>query len=375
MSDIFSVEGLVAVITGGGSGTYLPLSRDTIRIHLDLAYRHRPADGHRARKQRRDGVYPRAAQGYARARGTRTQCKSSPLPFHSPLTPVGPRLYTMIPTRPNLQPEPNPRKPTHTHTRPHLRSPRPCFFRRSGPREPQKHDLLIPLQADITSRPSLLAAAETVRTAHGHVDLLVNNAGIALSRHIQPPPPPTPRSAEAEAAGVRALQRALWDEASPDDFRTSFAVNVAGAYDCTVAFLDLLHAANANGRGRACGGVTSQVLTVSSVAGFRRDERVYSVPYALSKAATTHLGKMLVNLLKEYKIRSNVLAPGIFPSDMTAGVVGDEDVAQDVPLQRAGGADDMAGMILYLASRAGAYVNGTVHMLDGGRVATFPSTY
>ncbi|KAA1476858.1 NAD-P-binding protein [Dentipellis sp. KUC8613] len=238
--------------------------------------------------------------------------------------------------------------------------------------EHSKHGRLIPLEADITSRPSLLTAAETVRSAHGYVDLLVNNAGVALSRHIQPPPPPSPRSASEDAAGVRALQRALWDEASPDDFRTSFAVNVAGAYDCTVAFLDLLHAANAR---RGKGGVTSQVLTVSSVAGFRRDERVYSVPYALSKAATTHLGKMLVNLLKEYKIRSNVLAPGIFPSDMTAGVVPDKDVAQDVPLQRAGGADDMAGMILYLASRAGAYVNGTVHMLDGGRMAIFPSTY
>ncbi|KAA1473646.1 NAD(P)-binding protein [Dentipellis sp. KUC8613] len=235
------------------------------------------------------------------------QRTSSPSSFCSALIPVWPCLHTAR-TRLRLRPQP-------MHNRSHLHSPRLCL-----------------LQVDLSSRPSLLAVAETMRSAHGHVGLLVNDAGIALSRHIQLPL--SLRSASADAVDVRVLQRVLWDEASLDDFRTSFSVNVTGAYDRTIAFPNLLHAANA---------------------------RRASVPYALSKAATTHLGNIFVKLLKEYRIRSNVLAPDIFPSDMTAGVVPDEDVTQDVPLQRAAGADDMAGLILSLASRAGAYVNGTVH--------------
>ena len=45
------------------------------------------------------------------------------------------------------------------------------------------------------------------------------------------------------------------------------------------------------------------------------------------------------------------------------------------PLERAGTEEDMAGLILFLASRAGAYCNGTMHLSDGGRLSMFPSTY
>jgi len=46
-----------------------------------------------------------------------------------------------------------------------------------------------------------------------------------------------------------------------------------------------------------------------------------------------------------------------------------------VPLQRPGGQEDMSGVILFLASRAGAYINGTVMLSDGGRLSQMPSTY
>lgn len=46
-----------------------------------------------------------------------------------------------------------------------------------------------------------------------------------------------------------------------------------------------------------------------------------------------------------------------------------------VPLGRMGDAQDMVGTVLYLVSRAGAYLNGNVTVLDGGRLGTFPSTY
>ena len=78
--------------------------------------------------------------------------------------------------------------------------------------------------------------------------------------------------------------------------------------------LELLDAGNRRGNMRGC---TSQVLTVSSLGGFRRDERNFSVSYTLSKAAAIHLGKMLAHFLKDWQIRSNVIAPGIFPSGMS----------------------------------------------------------
>jgi len=61
-------------------------------------------------------------------------------------------------------------------------------------------------------------------------------------------------------------------------------------------------------------GPSSQVITISSSGGFRRDDKVFSIPYTLSKAASTHLGKMLANLLMGTGIRSNIIAPGFFPS-------------------------------------------------------------
>lgn len=58
----------------------------------------------------------------------------------------------------------------------------------------------------------------------------------------------------------------------------------------------------------------SQVITISSSGSFRIDARVLSISYTMAKSATTHLGRLLANLLADWGIRSNVLCPGVFPS-------------------------------------------------------------
>jgi NAD(P)-dependent dehydrogenase (short-subunit alcohol dehydrogenase family) len=58
----------------------------------------------------------------------------------------------------------------------------------------------------------------------------------------------------------------------------------------------------------------SQVITISSSGAFRLDARVLSISYTMAKSATTHLGRLLANLLADWGIRSNVLCPGVFPS-------------------------------------------------------------
>ena len=69
----------------------------------------------------------------------------------------------------------------------------------------------------------------------------------------------------------------------------------------------------------------------------------------------------------------------VYPSEMTVDLIKNFDnqgwPKTVVPLQRAGDAQDLAGTILFLASRAGAYLNGNVLITDGGKLATIPSTY
>ncbi|KAJ7644458.1 hypothetical protein FB45DRAFT_897976 [Roridomyces roridus] len=269
-------------------------------------------------------------------------------------------------------------------------------------KEISKHDKIIPLEGDVTQRESLLSLVEAVKTRHGYIDLLINNAGIArnLLNHplpspgdvpsmSNPPSPPASPGSPPSAPSIQAFQASLWDSGSPEDFADTFAANVTSVYYTTVAFLDLLHQGNLrkqdelrySGAGRQRPPhYSSQVISVSSSGGFRLDPKIFSLSYTLAKAACTHLGKMLANLLAPWGIRSNVLAPGVFPSEMTMGVfpgigLGSQLFIDSVPLKRAGTEEEMAGAILFLASRSGAYLNGAVWLVDGGRIGTVPSSY
>lgn len=245
---------------------------------------------------------------------------------------------------------------------------------------------------------------DTVKGQHGYLNLLVNNAGVALNRL---PKLPTPQTGD-----IKTLQEILLT-GPREDYAKTFDINVTAAFYCSIQFLELLDAGNKRGN---MPGVTSQIITLSSSGGFRRDDKVFTVSYTLSKGAAIHLGKLLANFLKDWDIRSNVIAPGIFPSgecapkatfrdlfheltvwplipEMSGGLIPEGMIRAAVPLGREGSTDDMAGLILYLASKvgtaflvlhlcmsyirrqAGAYINGSVHLIDGGRLALFPATY
>lgn len=161
----------------------------------------------------------------------------------------------------------------------------------------------------------MLKLSERVRSQHGYLNLLINNAGIVRNLYKHPLPSPSSSSSISE------FQAALWNNGSPEGFSETFGTNVIAPYYMTVAFLELLHAGNL--RSQMEDGPTphqfsshhsSQVLTISSSGSFRIDPHVVSPSYTLAKAATTHLGRLLANLLTPWGIRSNVLAPGVFPS-------------------------------------------------------------
>ncbi|KAK4158363.1 hypothetical protein C8A00DRAFT_10828 [Chaetomidium leptoderma] len=251
--------------------------------------------------------------------------------------------------------------------------------------------VVIPLYCDVTSKVSLESVVSVVEADVGYLDLLVCNAGVGGPQPQRPRGP----SEQPTLAEWRESQMAVRCE----DFTATFAVNSTAVWYTAMAFLTLLDLGNkapafaANAAATTGGGVfqeymlaraSSQVVVTSSIAGFNK-----AAPggwaYGPSKAAATHIAKMLSNVLPTWGIRVNCICPGLFPSDMAAPIVraaggsmdGDSIIPLDssiVPLGRMGSRADMAGQILYLASRAGAYLNGNIIVVDGGRLGTFPST-
>lgn len=106
---------------------------------------------------------------------------------------------------------------------------------------------IIPLQGDVTSRDSLLSMAQTLKSQHGYIDLLVNNAGIA--RNLLPPHLPSPLDdanfpSEETVPSIKSFQDVLWNTGGPVGFAQTFETNVTAVYFTTVAFLELLHLGN-----------------------------------------------------------------------------------------------------------------------------------
>jgi len=175
-----------------------------------------------------------------------------------------------------------------------------------------------------------------------------------------------------------------------DEFTRTIHVNNTAVFYTAVAFLDLLDAGNKKRNMPQ----DSQILVTSSVAGFSR-YLASSFAYSTSKAAVTHLVKMLSTHFSQngYKIRANVIAPGLYPSELTegqtskldqfGGVAGHDGVfagahkmsAENNPAERTGSEEDFAGVVLFLASKAGAFINGETVLTDGGRISQLPATY
>lgn len=106
----------------------------------------------------------------------------------------------------------------------------------------------------------------------------------------------------------------------------------------------------------------SSVVNISSISGAMKGSSNGQFAYASSKAAYTHLSRMLATTFKDVGVRVNVIAPGVFPSEMTAGSSGDDnkselDMRSYNPAGRKGYDTDMAASILFLAGRGGAWYN------------------
>ncbi len=116
----------------------------------------------------------------------------------------------------------------------------------------------------------------------------------------------------------------------------------------------------------------ARVINVGSIDGLHVSE-LESYSYAASKAGVLHLTRVLAKFLARRRIAVNAIAPGHFPSQMTASVPHEDYVKKATdrtPMMRWGRPEDMAGAALYLSSRASAFVCGTVLIVDGGYATT-----
>ncbi|KAI0907466.1 short chain dehydrogenase [Ustulina deusta] len=243
------------------------------------------------------------------------------------------------------------------------------------------HADIIPLVCDVSSKESLQGAVDAIARDAGYVNLVVANAGIL-----------GPYATVDGSLSIRELRRRLFEEVGTGEFTETLRVNVTGAYFTILAFLELLDAGNKNavegggfGRPERDGGrvprVQSQVVVTSSIGAHSR-EKAASPAYAASKAAITQLAQHAATNLAPYQIRVNTLAPGFFASEMAGPLISSRDPETEspddpdfIPARRFGTEEEVAGTILYLASKAGAYCNGTIFTFDGGRLAVIPSTY
>lgn len=118
----------------------------------------------------------------------------------------------------------------------------------------------------------------------------------------------------------------------------------------------------------------SRVIITGSVAGLGvgslGDNATFS--YSASKAAVIHLAKNLALELGPRGVLTNAIAPGFFPSKMASGLIeqqgGLKALEEYSPNGRLGRAEDIAGTVVYLGSRAGGHLNGAVVVLDGGNL-------
>lgn len=115
---------------------------------------------------------------------------------------------------------------------------------------------------------------------------------------------------------------------------------------------------------------SGKIINIASVAGLGgTDPRVMdTIGYNTSKGAVITMTKDLAVKWGRYGINVNAIAPGFFPTKMSAAIIehGKNPILEATPLRRFGSADDLKGAALFLASNASNYVTGDVLIVDGG---------
>jgi len=201
-------------------------------------------------------------------------------------------------------------------------------------------DRCIGLGADLSSEEGVVGLANEIKQREEQLHILVNNSGAAWG------------------APLEAFPWDAWDKV--------LTLNLTAPFILTRELVPLLANAGALDDPARIVNVGSMLGTVT------KSWTAYS--YAASKAGLHHVTRIFANELASRFITVNAIAPGPFDTEMMKEAARNENarkaVADGIPLKRWGAAEDVAGAVLFLCSRAGAYVSGAILPLDGGAAAS-----
>ncbi|TWF59017.1 SDR family NAD(P)-dependent oxidoreductase [Neorhizobium alkalisoli] len=189
---------------------------------------------------------------------------------------------------------------------------------------------------DVTDVEGVKTVHDTILARHGRVDVLVNNAGIAISNH----------PAETMADEV-------WNKV--------IDVNLNGVFWCCRAFGKTMLEQGAG-----------SIVNVGSMSGFIVNRPQEQANYNASKAAVHHLTKSLAAEWGARGVRVNSVAPTYIDTEMNKYVYDDPEMYRHwvggTPMNRLGRTDEVASVILFLASEASSLMTGSIVLADGGYV-------
>lgn len=192
-----------------------------------------------------------------------------------------------------------------------------------------------PVEMDVADPNSVAAGVKAAEDALGGLTGLVNNAGLAH--------------------GGPAL------EIDEETWRRVMDVNLDGAF----------RVAQRVAKGMVETGSGGSIVNIASILGARVATGVAA--YCASKAGIDHLTRALALEWARYRIRVNAIAPGYFPSELTADYLESEAADKQrktVPMRRFGQLEELDGPLLLLLSSAGAYMTGATIPVDGGHLVS-----
>jgi NAD(P)-dependent dehydrogenase (short-subunit alcohol dehydrogenase family) len=203
-------------------------------------------------------------------------------------------------------------------------------------RELSSEGTCVALPADLSRTDEVRRLAGEIRAREPKLHVLVNNAGAAWMEPID------------------TFSERGWDRVVD--------LNLKALFFLTQALLEPLAAAGTHDD-------PARVINIASIDGII-PPAMETYPYSASKAAVLQLTRHLARYLGARHITANAIAPGYFPTMMTAWAKDrEDDLLSHIPARRSGTPEDMAGTALFLASRAGAYLSGAVLRVDGGLLA------
>ena len=196
----------------------------------------------------------------------------------------------------------------------------------------------IPVPCDLSSMEGINEFVEIIEKKEEGIDFLINNAGAAWGEPLE------------------SFSEKGWDKVMD--------LNVKSIFFLTQKFKTLL-TKNATEED------PSRVVNIGSIDGLNVPA-METYPYGASKAAVHHLTRVLAAKLVKENILVNAIAPGPYPSNMLGAAVNHDysEIAKRNPRNRVGTPEDMAGLAIFLCSRAGAYTVGETITSDGGIVKT-----